>query len=204
MPPVRSTHNPVGPAKRRPTYHPYDTIHMIGQSPQNVKKAALPNFVRRHLPLGRSPFPLSHLAAGITPRPQGVPPHQPLHCLQLSAYRLQRIRRSAASILRLCRGPSPRACILGITSIKTDSSYDTHICGEAAIPPYAPGAKHPQPGWRAQRCQPTTLMPHPSGWPEPQNIKKAALPNLCAATTIPPYCVKYFFDNIGISTDTPE
>ncbi len=38
----------------------------------------------------------------------------------------------------------------------------------------------------------------------PVMYHKAALPYVCAATTIPPYCVKYFFDNIGISTDTPE
>ncbi len=62
------------------------------------KKSGASRFVHRYLSLGRSPFPLRHIAEGVTP-------HPPLNCLQLSAYRLQRIRRSAASILRLCRGP---------------------------------------------------------------------------------------------------
>ena len=37
--------------------------------------------------------------------------------------------------------------------------------GEAAILPYAPGAKHLQPGERAERCLPTTLSPIHPVWP---------------------------------------
>ena len=72
-------------------------------------------------------------------------------------------------------------------------SRQESICGEAAGPPHAPGAQHPQPGWRAQRCQPTTLMNQPPvrdtshpAYPAAEPlacISNAALPNLCAATT---------------------
>ena len=59
-------------------------------------------------------------------------------------------------------------------------------CSEAAIPPYASGAQHPQPG-RASEAMPDLppLCPIHRISRSPQNIKKAALPNLCAATTIP-------------------
>ena len=55
---------------------------------------------------------------------------QPLKGLQLSAYGLQRINSSAASRLRR-----------------------SHRCTNG------PGAKNPQPGWRAKRCQPATISP---------------------------------------------
>ena len=45
--------------------------------------------MHRYLSLGRSPFPLRHIAEGVTPRPQGVPliSHLTAYSCQLTAYR---------------------------------------------------------------------------------------------------------------------
>ena len=141
------------------TFMPHPSRH-----PTTADAVPLPSKEGRFTVYKRRPFPIC--APPPSPRAKPVPPaphrrrrypspagRSPL-ISHLNAYSLQGISRSAASILRLCRGPSPRACILGITSIKTDSCYDTHICGEDAKPPYAPGAKYPQHG-RASEAVPT-------------------------------------------------
>ena len=53
------------------------------------KKSGASRFVHRYLSLGRSPFPLRHIAEGVTPRPQGVPliSHLTAYSCQLTAYR---------------------------------------------------------------------------------------------------------------------
>ena len=58
--PVRNTHNPVGERSER-AYHPYAPSVRLGKIPK-IQKGGASQSVRRHLPLGRSPFPLSHLA----------------------------------------------------------------------------------------------------------------------------------------------
>ncbi|WP_296100209.1 hypothetical protein, partial [Dialister sp.] len=50
-------------------------------------------------------IPLAEGHSLLPPLRSSAFPPQPLHCLQLSAYRLQKISCFAAFILRLCRGP---------------------------------------------------------------------------------------------------
>ena len=98
-PPVRSICSPVGersdanPPPLCPI-HP-DTPPPLTRSPSPLKRGGLQSikggasrFVRRHLPLGRSPFPLRHIAEGVTPRPQGVPPSSATSLLTAVSFQL--------------------------------------------------------------------------------------------------------------------
>ena len=165
MPPGAKHPQPGRASEAMPDPPPLAPFIRLGKIPQKYKRRRFP--ICAPPPSPQPPQP---------PRPQGVPP-QPLERLQLSAYRLQRISRFAASILRLCRAPSPRGCMLGLFAF-----YQDHLSGSSFISlPLT--EDQPLCGIHPIR-HPTTAdaVPLPSKEGRSTTYKKAALPNLCAAT----------------------
>ena len=100
MPPGAKHPQPGRASEAMPDPPPLAPFIRLGKIPQKYKRRRFP--ICAPPPSPQPPQP---------PRPQGVPP-QPLERLQLSAYRLQRISRFAASIRSgtpppLTRSPSP-------------------------------------------------------------------------------------------------